>query len=114
VVHGDLRLRDAPLSRWPILIHRILYYRLIMALENRIYRSPRVNLAAVSRLTRESSPHFARPDVAIIPNAVDLARFTRPNGFAGVTRPQSAAASENEFALLLVGNDGKKKASRLS
>jgi hypothetical protein len=34
-----------------------------------------INLAAVSRLTAgELTRHFARPDVSIIPNAVDLAR----------------------------------------
>jgi len=111
LVHGDLRLRDAPLSRWPILIHRILYYRLIMALENRIYRNPRVNLAAVSRLTAgELTRHFARPDVAIIPNAVDLARFNPPERLRRRDQARKLLQlSENEFALLLVGNDWKKK-----
>jgi len=111
LVHGDLRLRDAPLSRWPILIHRILYYRLIMALENRIYRNPRVNLAAVSRLTAaELTRHFARPDVAIIPNAVDLARFNPPERLRRRDQARKLLRlSENEFALLLVGNDWKKK-----
>ncbi len=84
LVHGDLRLRDAPLSRWPILIHRILYYRLIMALENRI--------------------------VAIIPNAVDLARFNPPERLRRRDQARKLLQlSENEFALLLVGNDWKKK-----
>src|SRR6266403_4216218 len=111
LVHGDLRLRDAPLSRWPILIHRILYYRLIMALVNRIYRNPRVNLAAVSRLTAgELTRHFARPNVAIIPNAVDLARFNPPERLRRRDQARKLLQlSENEFALLLVGNDWKKK-----
>jgi len=111
LVHGDLRLRDAPLSRWPILIHRILYYRLIMALENRIYRNPRVNLAAVSRLTaRELTRHFARPDVAIIPNAVDLARFNPPERLRRREEARKLLQlSEDELVLLLVGNDWKKK-----
>ena len=111
LVHSDLRLRDAPLSRWPILIHRILYYRLIMALENRIYRNPRVRLAAVSQLTaNELTRHFARQDVSVIPNAVDLARFNLPERLRrrGQAR-KLLQLPEDEFVLLLVGNDWKKK-----
>jgi UDP-glucose:(heptosyl)LPS alpha-1,3-glucosyltransferase len=111
LVRQDLRLRDSPLSSWPILFHRILYYRLIMALENYAYRNPRVSLAAVSQLTAtEISRHFARQDVSVIPNAVDLARFNLPERLR--RREQSRKVlqiSEAEFALLLVGNDFKKK-----
>ena len=111
LVHRDLRLRNAPLSSWPILLHRILYYRLIMALENRIYRNPRVRLAAVSQLTaRELTAHFARQDVTVIPNAVDLARFSLPERLR--RREQSRKIlqiPEVDFVLLLVGNDWKKK-----
>jgi glycosyltransferase involved in cell wall biosynthesis len=111
LVHRDLRLRDAPLSSWPILLHRILYYRLIMALENRIYRNPRIRLAAVSQLTaRELTAHFGRRDVTVIPNAVDLARFSLPERLR--RREQSRKIlqiPETDFVLLLVGNDWKKK-----
>lgn len=111
LVHGDLRLRDAPLSRWPILIHRILYYRLIMALENRIYRNPRVRLAAVSKLTaNELTRHFSRHDISVIPNAVDLARFNLPERLHRRERARKLLQiSEDEFVLLLVGNDWEKK-----
>src|SRR5258708_38773620 len=100
LVHGDLRLRDAPLSRWPILIHRILYYRLIMALENRIYRNPRFNLAAVSRLTAEElTPHFAPAGVSLLPNPVDLARFNPPERLRRpAPAPQLAQPSTNVFS----------------
>lgn len=110
-VHQNLRLRDAPLFTWPLLLHRNLYYRLIMALENRIYRNPRIRLAAVSQRTAaELARHFARPDVTVIPNAVDLARFS----LAERLRRRDAARknlqlSETEFVLLLVGNDWKSK-----
>ena len=111
LVHPDLRLRDAPIRSWPVILHRILYYRLIMALENRIYRNPKVSLAAVSQLTaREITAHFARPDVTVIPNAVDLSRFSMPERLR--RRPQARQAlalSEGEFVLVLVGNDYKKK-----
>jgi glycosyltransferase involved in cell wall biosynthesis len=111
LVHPDLRLHDAPLRSWPVILHRILYYRLIMALENRIYRNPKVSLAAVSRLTAgEITTHFARPDVTVIPNAVDLSRFNLPERLRRRRHTREALAlSEDEFVLVLVGNDYKKK-----
>jgi glycosyltransferase involved in cell wall biosynthesis len=111
LVVRDLRFRDAPLSSWPVLLHRIIYYHLIMALENRIYRDPRVSLGAVSQLTAgELTAHFARQDVTVIPNAVDLASFNLPERLR--RREQSRKIlqlPETEFVLLLVGNDWKKK-----
>jgi glycosyltransferase involved in cell wall biosynthesis len=111
LVHPDLRLRVAPFSSWPVILHRILYYRLIMALENRIYRNPKVSLAAVSQLTAgEITAHFARPDVIVIPNSVDLTRFNLPERLRRRRQAREALAlSEDEFALVLVGNDYKKK-----
>ncbi len=111
LVHRDLRLRGSPLSSWPILIHRILYYRLIMALENRIYRNPRISLAAVSGLTaKELTSHFGRQDVTVIPNAVDLSRFT----VAERLRRRELSRKllqlpETGLVLLLIGNDWGKK-----
>jgi glycosyltransferase involved in cell wall biosynthesis len=111
LVGDELKLRDAPLRTWPVLIHRRLYYRLIMALENRIYRRQRVALAAVSGLTaRELAEHFGRTDVTVILNAVDLARFNAPERLR--RRPASRKQlqiSEDKLVLLLVGNDWKKK-----
>jgi len=111
LVHSDLRLRNAPLSSWPVLLHRLLYYRLIMALENRIYRNLRVRLAAVSQLTStELSRHFSRNDVTVIPNAVDLAHLNLPER---LRRREQARLNlqipEAAFVLLLIGNDWKKK-----
>jgi glycosyltransferase involved in cell wall biosynthesis len=111
LVRGDLRLRSAPLRNWPTLLHRILYYRLIMALENRMYGDPHVSLAAVSSLTgREIASHFGRSDVTVIPNAVDLARFNMPERLhRRASARQSLEISDTEFVALLVGNDWKKK-----
>ena len=111
LVHSDLRVRSAPLSRWPIALHRLLYYRLIMALENRFYRDSRVHLAAVSQLTSdELASHFGRRDVTVIPNAVDLARFNPPERLRRREASRDALHLQaTEFVLLLVGNDWKKK-----
>jgi glycosyltransferase involved in cell wall biosynthesis len=110
-VHQDLRLRDAPLLTWPFLLHRILYYRLIMALENRIYRNPRISLATVSQRTAaELARHFARQDVTVIPNAVDLTRFNLLERFRRRDQARKILQlSADDFVLLLVGNDWRSK-----
>jgi UDP-glucose:(heptosyl)LPS alpha-1,3-glucosyltransferase len=110
-VHQELRLRDAPVHTWPLILHRSLYYRLIMALENRIYKNPRVSLATVSQRTAaELARHFARPDVTVIPNAVDLARFNLPERRRRREPARKLLRVEDaDFVLLLIGNDWKSK-----
>lgn len=110
-VQDELRLWHAPLSSWPVLLHRRLYYRLLMALEKRIYADKNITLAAVSNLTAsELVAFFSRTDVAIIPNAVDTSRFNP----AERLRRRAAARSElqiseSSFVVLLIGNDWKNK-----
>lgn len=111
LVHSDLRFRDSPISSWPVILHRLLYYRFVMALENRIYRAPRVHLAAVSRLTAsELATHYGRNDVTVIPNAVDLGRFNPSERLRrrGVARKE-LQCSKDDFVLLLIGNDWRTK-----
>ena len=110
-VRSDLKLRQIPLRRWYLIIHRKLYYRLAMLLESKIYRDPRVRLVAVSNLVADHlKRYFDRRDVTVIPNAADTLRFTPDARFAkrSPTR-QSFGYSEDDFVLLLIGNDWKKK-----
>ena len=110
-VGPELALRKVPLSRWPVTLHRKLYYKLIMALERRIYTNPKVRLATVSKLvSAQLEKHFGRTDSAIIPNAVDTAIFSSQARVArrSVSR-QSLKLADNDFVILLIGNDWKKK-----
>jgi len=111
LARGELVLRRVPLKMWPRLIHRKLYYKLIMFLERRIYRDPRVRLVAVSNLiARQLQNYLGRTDAVVIPNTVDIARFNRVTcqaRRAGLR--QTFHFAENEFVLLLIGNDWKKK-----
>jgi glycosyltransferase involved in cell wall biosynthesis len=110
-VKSELALQTLPLRSWPRAIHRILYYKFIMLLEQKIYRDPSVRLVAVSHLlARHLESHFQRTDVAVIPNSVDTLRFSE------ATRKSRRAASreayhfgDNEFVVLLIGNDWKSK-----
>lgn len=110
-VRAQLQLNRLPITNWPLLIHRRLYYRLIMSLEQKIYTNPRVHLVAVSTLVaKQLETYFRRTEVSVIPNAVDTERFS-----PGARLARRAGAREqlslsmNEFALLLIGNDWKKK-----
>jgi glycosyltransferase involved in cell wall biosynthesis len=107
----ELKLRRVPVRTWPLLIHRRLYYQLIIFLEKLIYRNPRVRLVAVSNLVAKQLETFlGRSDAVVIPNTVDLGRFNPEKCLA--RRPELRSEfhiAENEFVLLLIGNDWKKK-----
>ena len=110
-VGPSLQLSGAPLGSWPRRIHRQLYYRLIMGLERRIYTNPKAKLAAVANLvSNHLAAFFSRSDVCVIPNSVDAQRFTPE--IRAEERPaarQELGIADGIFALLLVGNDWKKK-----
>jgi glycosyltransferase involved in cell wall biosynthesis len=110
-VKSELALRTVSLRSWPRAIHRMLYYKLIMFLERKIYNDPGVRLVAVSHLQAlHLESHFRRTDVTVIPNAVDTLRFSEAARVA--RRPearQSLHFAEKEFVLLLIGNDWKNK-----
>jgi glycosyltransferase involved in cell wall biosynthesis len=110
-VRDELALLKVPVSRWPVTLHRKLYYKLIMALERRIYTNPTVRLAAVSKLVAaQLEKHFGRTDSVVIPNAVETAIFNSGARLArrSVSR-QRLKLDDSDFVLLLIGNDWKKK-----
>lgn len=110
-VRSELRFRSLPLRSWPVILHRKLYYRLIMFLERRVYSNSKVRLAAVSQLVAlQLNTYFGRADVTIIPSAVDTSVFSCSSRLA--CRSVSRALfnfSEEDFVLLLIGNDWKVK-----
>jgi glycosyltransferase involved in cell wall biosynthesis len=110
-VRLELALHRVPLQSWPRLIHRKLYYKLIMLLERKVYRDPGVRLVAVSSLVAaQLKSHFQREDVTVIPNAVDTLRFTPEARIAKrIGSRQALSYAESDFVVLLIGNDWKKK-----
>jgi glycosyltransferase involved in cell wall biosynthesis len=110
-VRAELQLLHVPLRSWPLILHRRLYYRLIMALERKIYPNSQVKLIAVSQLVaNQLQTYFERSDVAVIPNAVDTARFTPDAREARRSEVRhSYQLEESDFVCLLIGNDWKKK-----
>jgi hypothetical protein len=110
-VQHELTLLKTPVSRWPVTLHRKLYYKLVMALERRIYTDRRVRLAAVSKLvSSQLQKHFGRTDSVVIPNAVDTAIFNLRARLARRSASrQSLKLDDSDFVVLLIGNDWKKK-----
>jgi len=110
-VRPELALSRNPLRTWPRLIHRRLYYRFIMSLEQKIYRNPGTHLIAVSGLVQKQlKAYFRRDDAAIIPDAVDTLRFTPEARIAQrSTSRRLFGYADQDFVMLLIGNDWKKK-----
>ena len=107
----QLSFQKTPVAHWPRLLHRRLYYRLLMALEKRIYRDPQVSLAAVSAsLAQQLQQSFERQSVRVIPNGVDTISLSPARRLAlRSAARQHFALSPGEFAVLLIGNDFKNK-----
>jgi len=110
-VKGKLLLRDSPVRRWQVIIHRKLYYWLCVRLERRIYSSSGVTLSAVSPLVaRQLSQYYGRSDVTITQNAVDTSYFNVASRTA--RRPAARSnlnISNGAYVFLLIGNDWLKK-----
>jgi len=109
---AELRLRGNPVRFWPRLIHRRLYYRVVMFLERRMYTNARAGLILIARKTAEDlKRHYgvdrALPVVYIGLDHEIFSRELRLRNRQGSRR--QLGVEENAFVLLLVGNDWKKK-----
>jgi glycosyltransferase involved in cell wall biosynthesis len=111
-VQKKLRLLSNPVASWPLLIHRRIYYGLAQALERRVYTHPDVSLVAVSKKVAADLNRFytRQGNVYVIYHGCDVKRFHARRRY----ELREGARSElgllqNEFAILLIGNDWKKK-----
>ncbi|HKM81466.1 MAG TPA: glycosyltransferase family 4 protein [Candidatus Acidoferrum sp.] len=92
-------------------LHRALYYRLLCFLENRVYGSKALRLAAVSRHTaRQLTQYFGRRDAVVAPNGVDLSLFSPASRLAlRDTALRRLGYFPDDIVLLLIGNDWRNK-----
>jgi glycosyltransferase involved in cell wall biosynthesis len=107
----QLNFRGSPLAAWPRLAHRRAYYRLIMALEKRIYRRSTTSLSAISASAGALLQKYFHPaDTRVIRYGVDVQAFSAPRRLAerATTRKEFNLSTE-DFALLLIGNDWRTK-----
>jgi UDP-glucose:(heptosyl)LPS alpha-1,3-glucosyltransferase len=110
-IRSDLRLNSSSLANWPRIMHRRIYYRLIMLLERRVYPRPGTHLVAVSQLvSRHLHEFFKRSDVCVVPNAVDTDRFTpQIRAHRRNTARADMHLAPDIFVSLIIGNDWAKK-----
>ena len=111
-VQGASQFQANPLGFWPTLLHRRIFYGLIIFLERRIYIRPDLPLVAVSGKVREDLRRFygRAPGVWIIYNGIDCGKFSPTIRLS--LREQARVSmgySPSDFVLLIVGNDWIKK-----
>ena len=105
-------LAQEQLHSWPRLFHRKLYYRLIVALEKRIYANPQVPLVLYAKKTAKDLERFydRRDRFPVLYLGIDHDAFNpmRRAALRDVAREQLGISSDR-FVLLLIGNDLRKK-----
>jgi glycosyltransferase involved in cell wall biosynthesis len=111
-VGQELKFTNNPVLSWPLLLHRRVYYLLIILLESRIYRNPRTQLILTSANTAAELERFYRRtgSFPILYAGVDHNAFnpTRCAALREESR-KSLGFSSEQFVLLLIGNDWRKK-----
>ena len=107
-----MRFQERSVSEWLRLLHRRLYYRLIVALERRIYSHPKVELIVMSHRTSDGLQQFygRRGASPVLYFGLDHQIFNpqRRLQLRETARAQMQLAP-HQFALLLVGNDWLNK-----
>ena len=108
----ELALRHNSVRMWPWMIHRKLLYRMFIALERRIYTRNAVALAVIShKMEGDLARCFNRTTgLSLIYHAVDVQHLNpaRRRGLRLEAR-RNLGLPEDAFAILLVGNDWRKK-----
>lgn len=108
----ELRFLSNPVTRWPRLLHRRLYYSLIIFLEGLIYPSPRRQLVLIAKKTEVDLKHFypRKRSSPIVYLGLDHRRFnTLRCAELRQTARKSLGLEGRDVALLLIGNDLLKK-----
>ncbi|MGA2647029.1 MAG: glycosyltransferase family 4 protein [Candidatus Sulfotelmatobacter sp.] len=111
-VRAELSLPSNPVKIWPTLIHRRMYYALVKLLERRTYTRKDLPLVVVShKVAADLQRFYGRSDnLSVAYHGWDRERL----GPASRSQLRDQARcelglQENHLALLLVGNDWKKK-----
>lgn len=112
---SNLKFNRNPVRFWPRLLHRHIYYRLIIALERRIYRDPRPILIHISRKTFAAVERLygQRNQSSVLYAGIDRDIFNRQRcvSLRECSRKELKLA-DDRFVLLLIGNDWHTKGIR--
>ncbi|MGD0305328.1 MAG: glycosyltransferase family 4 protein [Candidatus Acidiferrales bacterium] len=111
----ELQFSRAPLSAWTRLLHRRLYYRLITFLESRVYRQSTNYLVLIANKTAADLKRFYNRTerCLVLYLGLDHSVFNEPRRLAAREKARAELSiGANEFVVLLVGNDLRKKGMR--
>lgn len=108
----ELSFLGNPVRFWPRLLHRRLYYSLIISLERQMYTNPSTTLILIAKKTAaDLKRHYGLPGpFPIVYIGLDKELFNPESRRRNQPEVRAALGiAENTFTLVLVGNDWKKK-----
>jgi glycosyltransferase involved in cell wall biosynthesis len=107
-----LAFRKNPVRSWPRLLHRKIYYSLVISLERRAYTRPDIAIILIARkMAADLGRFYGRHDhFPVIYAGLDHAVFNPSHAAAlrGEARRQIGIHDER-FVVLLIGNDWRNK-----
>lgn len=104
---SKLRFAANPISQWPQVLHRRLYYSFIAHLESRVYRAPQNHLLLIAQRTAaELKEHYGREEsYSVVYMGIDHDTFSPQRRIAGRAKARNEMGySEERFVVLLIGN----------
>jgi glycosyltransferase involved in cell wall biosynthesis len=108
----ELSFNRVPVRAWPRLLHRRLYYSLVMMLEKQVYGGRTASLILIARRTAMALERFygRREEFPVVYGGLDQQIFNAERRLLlrESARKELALASER-FALVIVSNDGRNK-----
>jgi UDP-glucose:(heptosyl)LPS alpha-1,3-glucosyltransferase len=111
-VRPEMSFARNPIWEWPRLLHRKLYYRISVTMENRAYKNRATSLVVYSRKSVEELKAFwgRTEQIPILYLGLDHKVFNA-TARAMLREPARRALGipEDQFTLILVGNDWRNK-----
>ena len=111
-VRQQLEFRRNRVAHWPLLLHRRLYYRLIMFIERQVFLDPRTQIILTAPQTAAEICRFfgRKENFPVLPPGIDHAMFSPAvRSSKRSTARESLGVPEGRFIILLIGNDWRKK-----
>lgn len=109
-VKGGMRLLDNPIKSWLLIIHRHLYYNLIIMLEYFIYKNKRIILGAVSKKVQKLLKKYFNRESFVIYHGTDFMDLKEDARLQSYKEERMKLnINDSEFVILMVGNDWYEK-----
>ena len=108
----ELSFTRTPLRAWPRLLHRRLYYSLVMMLERQVYGGRTASLILIARRTAMALERFygRREEFPVVYGGLDHQIFNPERRLLlRENARKELALSPVRFALVIVSNDGRNK-----